>query len=223
MRCKTKAGTLLIHALALAAVAACAGSSSAGECTYSREHYVAVIEAGPAHEEFPHVLWCVNDESHIWTPLWAGKHHAARFAAARADTMVPRIREAARRLLALPESPNAEWRLKVLEVAAAHGIARVDSLDVFAELFTGKRRLYSHDYGLMAILQDCRAVPILRERYLDLRADPAAVDADEAVHVLSCLYHLPCSEAAALATELAADEKDAKLLERLRRVTERDR
>jgi hypothetical protein len=223
MRCMSKTGTLLIHALALTAMAACAGSSAAGHCTDSREHYVAVFEAGPAHEEFSYALTCVMDNSDILTPLWAGKLHAARFAAARADTMVPRLREAARRLLALPESPNADWRLEVLQVAAAHGIARVDSLDVFAELFTGKRRMNRHDYALMAILQDCRAVPILRERYLELRADPAATDTDAAVHVLSCLYHLPCSEAVAMATELAANEKDAKLLERLRRVTERDR
>lgn len=205
---------------AMAAVLGLADPVSAGECTMPDSHYVSILEAGPGHPEFPD-FWCLQRACFIETPLWAGKAHAARFAAARADTLVPRIRDAARRLLALPEARGSEWRRAVLEVAAAHGLARLDSLDVFAELFPAGHRFSRQDYALVAVLQDCRGVGILRSRYLALREDPDAEGWDEPVHVLSCLYHLPCEEALALAKDLYATETDEHLSQRVQRVMER--
>ncbi|MBK8166482.1 MAG: hypothetical protein IPK64_11060 [bacterium] len=212
---------MIAGAWVLAAIAGGSALAQAGECVDTAEHYVSAFEAGPDHREFLSALLCQQRGTWLDTPLWAGRAHAVRFAAARADTMVPRIAAAARRLLALPGSASAEWRRGVLAAAAAHGVARLDSLDVFAELFADGRRLSVPDYALMAILQDCRGVGILRARCLELRAGAAAGAQDEPVHVLSCLYHLPCDEALSLAKELDATETDEHLRERLRRVLER--
>lgn len=218
----TKAIERLAMGLAsLAVVAGIANTVRAGECTQTIEHYVSVFEDGPSHREFPYALNCLRWGTWLQTPLWAGQAHAVRFAAARNDTMVPRIEAAARKLLAMPDSVAAKWRCGVLNSLAAYGIARLDSLDVFAELFPAGKRLSVPDYALLAILRDCRGVGILRARYLELRAGAAAGTQDEAVHVLSCLYHLPCDQALALAKDLDATETDAILRERLRRVLER--
>ena len=86
-------------------------------------------------------------------------------------------------------------------------------------------RIESYDrpnfYQDMAILQDCRAVPLLRKRYLELRGHSERGYYEEILDVGNCLYHIPCDEAVRTARELEATEKDARLRDRLRRIVSR--
>lgn len=196
-----------------------ASPSRAGDCVGQRRDFVAAVERGPGDRDFEWKLSCLNRHCWLGTRLWAGPQAASAFARARADSLVPRIEAAAARLLGDPWAQEPEHRRELLAVAAGHGIARLDSVDVFAELFpAGCLRI---EYVLMAILRDCRGVEVLRGRYAALSADPSQGYEQEAVDVLSCLYHLPCDEATSLAADLLAAETDEYLRGRLRRVLER--
>ena len=195
--------------------------AQAGECVEARPNMVTIFERGPDDPDFDWVIRCLNYHVPRGTNLWAGPQAASAFARARADTLAPRIGAAAARLLGDPWAQDPDHRRELLAVAAGQGIAWLDSVDVFAELFpAGSLRT---DYVLMAILRDCRGVEVLRGRYTTLRAEPSKAAAEEAVDVLSCLYHLPCDEATKLAADLLAVETDEYLRGRLQRVLDRSR
>ncbi|MBK7190489.1 MAG: hypothetical protein IPO18_12130 [bacterium] len=195
--------------------------SWAGDCVGQRREFVASLERGPADRDFDWMLRCLNRHCWLDTRLWAGPQAASAFARARADTLAPRIGAAAARLLGDPWAQDPDHRRELLAVAAGQGIAWLDSVDVFAELFPAAS--LRTDYVLMAILRDCRGVEVLRSRYTALRTDPSKAGAEEAVDVLSCLYHLPCDEATKLAADLLAVETDEYLRGRLQRVLDRGR
>ncbi|MBK7670770.1 MAG: hypothetical protein IPJ24_05140 [bacterium] len=197
--------------------------AQAGECVEARPAMVTIFERGPDDPDFDWVIRCLNYHVPRGTNLWAGPQAASAFAHARADTLAPRIGAAAARLLGDPWAQDPDHRRELLAVAAGQGIARLDSVDVFAELFPAGQRYRRTDYVLMAILRDCRGVEVLRGRYAALRADPSKEGAEEAVNVLSCLYHLPCDAATQLAADLLGTETDEYLRGRLQRVLDRSR
>lgn len=218
------AGRIWVVAPVLAfMVAAGSPPAHAGECVEPRPNMVTIFERGPDDPGFDWVIRCLNFHCGRGTNLWAGPQAASSFAEARADTLAPRIGAAAARLLNDAWAQDPDHRRELLAVAAGQGIARLDSVDVFAELFTAGRRYLRTDYVLMAILRDCRGVEVLGGRYAALRADPSQGYEHEVVDMLSCLYHLPCEEATSLAAELFATETDAFLRERLQRVLDRGR
>lgn len=211
---------LMLMVLVVALAALGVADAHAGECVERSVAYVADLERGPAAAEFQYAVWCLSDACRLGTTLWAGPNAAARFAAQRGDTLRPRIAAAVTALLTSAWADEGDNRRDLYRIAAGYGIARLDTLDVFARLFTPDSRPRHGDYVSMAILQDCRAVGLLRPRYDALRAHPEVGYADEIVDLLSCLYHVPCEAATTMATDLAAVETEARLLARLAKVLE---
>jgi hypothetical protein len=209
---------LMVLVVALAALGA--AGAHAGECVESPEAYVADLERGPAAAEFRYAIGCLADACRIGTTLWAGPNAAARFAAQRSDTLRTRIAAAVTDLLTSVWADEGENRRALYRIAAGYGIARLDTVDVFARLFTPGTHPWHGDYVDMAILRDCRAVGLLRSRYDELRAHPELGYTDEIIDLLSCLYHLPCEAATTMATDLVAGETEARLLDRLAKVLE---
>lgn len=197
------------------------GVAASGECVDGREAYVAALEAGPGDEGFEYASYCVDYDAVIRAPFWAGPNAAAAFAAARADTLRARIERAITRLHRSAWADSADHRQRLYSIAAHNAIARIDSVDVFTARFAGGGPWEFDAYEEMAILQDCRAVEVLLQRYVALRARPNPQYPGESVSVLNCLYHIPCAQSREVAKRLFATEPDAGLKERLRKVIDR--
>ena len=197
-------------------------SPRAGECVDAEEEYVRALERGPGSEGFEYAVYCLGSNPIVDGRRWAGPNAAAAFAAVRADTLKPRLARALASLRTTSWADTADHRFGLYSIAARRGIARIDSVDVFRALLESRASVDSWDvYESLAILQDCRAVDVLRDRYLELRQDANLGYPDEILDVANSLYHVPCPEAVRAAQELAATERDARLRERLRRVATR--
>jgi len=200
-------------------------ASRAGECVDGEDEYVAALERGPGSEGFDYAISCLGSNPIVWDHQWAGPNAAAAFRELRADTLKPRLAKALATLRTTSWADSADHRFRFYSMAARHGIARIDSVDVFDALVESRPVHESWDgrlvYEGMAVLEDCRAVDVLHDRYLELRRDASRGYPSEILDVASCLYHIPCREAVHAAQELAATERDARLRERLRRVATR--
>jgi hypothetical protein len=196
-----------------------------GECGEGEDTYLATFEAGPWSDPsgFQESGNCLGGSWRLVDgPLWAGPIAAQRFAARRGDPRRARIASAVSALMNTAWADSADHRSWLLRIAAGRGIARIDSTDVFGDLFGGASVFYLGAYQDMAILQDCRAVGVLSARFEQLRGKPEAGYSDEVLDLLNCLYHIPCAQAKALATELLSREKDSRLRGRLQRVLNRE-
>jgi hypothetical protein len=200
-------------------------SPRAGECVDGEDEYVAALERGPGSEGFDYAISCLGFNPIVDGHRWAGPIAAAAFAELRADTLKTRIAKVLATLRTTTWADSADHQVGLYSVAARRGIARIDSVDVFRALLKSRTDLDTWDglrvYEGLAVLEDCRAVDFLRERYRELRRDAGRGYPDEILDVASCLYHIPCREAVRTAQELAATEHDERLRERLRRIATR--
>lgn len=208
--------------VAFAAVLAAGNHHSiyAGECPYPEE-YVVALEEGPESAQFEYAILCLVGSRIEHGKLWAGPNTAAAFEKMRADPYRPRIVKATSALLSGSWADVGDHRQKLFRIVALRGVAQLDSTDVFAMLLTSTPQFYRGIYEEMAILQDCRAVDVLRTRYGELRTNPERDFADEVLDLLNCLYHIPCNEAVLAAEQLLSEEKDQELCERIKRVVDR--
>lgn len=200
-------------------------SPHAGECVDRESEYVAALERGPGSEGFGYAVTCLGSSPILDGRRWAGPNAAAAFAELRADTLKPRLARVLATLRTTSWADSADRRFRLYGIAARRGIPRIDSVDVFDALVASRPVVESWDgplvYEGMAVLEDCRAVTFLRDRYRELRRDAKRGYPNEILDVADCLYHIPCREAVRAAHELAATERDARLRERLRRIETR--
>ena len=198
--------------------------TAAGECVDGDGEYTAVLERGPGSEGFDYAISCLGKNPIVWGRYWAGPNAAAAFAILRADTLKPRLSKVLPKLLGTSWADSADHRFVLYSIAARRGISRIESIDVFDALVNSRfeQSDWKTIYEDIAILQDCRAVDLLRQRYQDLRAYPDRGYEEEILDVPSCLYHIPCKEAVSTARTLEAKETDPRLRERLRRVVDRE-
>lgn len=200
-------------------------ASRAGECPAGDtvEPYLRVLREGPGSPDFDYAVYCLGGNPIVDSERWAGPIAAATFARLRSDPHRGRLIEVVRPLLATPWADSSDHRQQLYAMLARRGIAKLDTIDVFTMLMGPGKPFYLNIYPDVAALQDCRAVPLLRSRYAELRVHPerGGYFEQEILHLINCLYHIPCPEAVEAARQLRAGESDKTLRERLERVINR--
>lgn len=184
-----------------------------GECLFHDE-YVAAYEQGDLN------TYCLTYQRFTETNRWAGPVSAEKIAERRQSPYRDRILEASKRYLESHKSSEEfdDILYDVSRVLAHHGIAQLDSLDVYEILVSRPTSVRLVD---LAILGDRRATKFIEVRYRRIRdALSPSYTGEALISLLNALYHIPGDEALRLAQDIAESE-DGILRERALRVLER--
>ncbi len=216
----TLSSLLLIMAISCAA--------HGGECTFSEEINVLVLEgnspgdAGRAFTDLVHCFYCLRYQRHTESNRWAGAITAAYFQSRRESPLRDRIKLIGEKYLAGPQDTQ-EQSILAHEAAltlAHYGIAQAGGYDIFSIISADTIQLPLVE---LAALNDPRTVKVLEQYYKKARVKGLddIRNKDALISVLNCLYHISGAEAFKLAEAIAADEADPFLIERAKRIVNR--
>lgn len=176
---------------------------------------VRILSFGPDASGFEMALDTLTHNRIVLGEPWNGDHASDPWTRCHHNVVSAKVHAVAKTLLETRWGSKQNTRRQICELAASHGVRRLDTLDVFLTLIQDESRL---PYESLAILRDKRTASVLAKRLRALSAsNERAQYPGEAVDITRCLYHMTWY-AAETADSLLVEQTDPSIRSILQRI-----